>query len=56
MSILNGSFHRKWRCKANSQYLPDVSLRFSSCLVVLFSRLLVVVKVLEAKRQGEKER
>lgn len=35
----------------NSQYLPDVGLSFSSCLVVLFSHLLVVVNILETKRE-----
>lgn len=55
MSILKDSFHRKSCCKANSQFLPDVSLGFSGCLVVLFSRLLVVVKVLEAKKQRERK-
>lgn len=55
MSIQGGSFYRKLCCKHNSQYLPDVSFCFSSCLVVLFRHLVVAVKVLEAKRQREKE-
>lgn len=55
MSILKDSFHRKSCCKANSQSLPDASLGFSGCLVVLFSRLIVVVKVLEGKKQRERK-
>lgn len=55
MSILKDSFHRKSYCKANSQSLPDASFSFSGCLAVLFSRLLVVVKVLEAKKQRERK-
>lgn len=51
MTMLNGSFHRKWCCEIHSQYLPDVSLGFGSCLVVLFSHLVVVLKVLQAKKQ-----
>lgn len=56
MSTLDLSTKKKCCSKANSQYLPDVGFSFGGCLVVLFNRLLVIFKVLEAKETETKER